>query len=774
MKTKLIRLISIVMCIAMMLSLVSCKKTKDNKESKPAATTSEPAPVQDPDIEPDDTADEEGNFDDLDDYDDFEDDTHDDYEEYEYIIDRPDATGSISVGYKKAYDGKDDDDDDFDSDLDDIDDDWDDIGDIDDVVDTDFKNPIQSRGVAVSGTAREINIDNSSNGILFTNWSGYSCCAFPTQSTLIAQQKARDSKAFLEIQAKRYNDIAGRYARLWYQIDWMITSETEKDGGSYKDYANNIYENPDYKNYMNGVYDWNNENFRSTVDYCKVLEEAGTDVYLAFGWKVPLRIQAWFSGDPNYKRESAPKDLKANARAAAALFKHMRNEEGLTNFNVLSFYNEPGRVKKADTNFSDFSTIGDKRVAWYNMAKNAYELFKADDDLKDVKIMGVDYSGNIAVNSIDHVTCYMNEYGSQYLDAFTFHHYISYGNAPGYTDWDTMMDRFTYIVNVYKKPCYITEYYASEVDVTAGDNAWDKNDGFDSTNVAYYIAAANTGVRGIFKWSFVGGFLPDPLYFDPANGLDSSWIRPVDEASVNRVNLTYYQETMINNYIEDDSNVLQIDWKGDDIRASAFTSKNGKEFSLLIEAKEETNNKTFKVKLTKALSVGSLYVYRYNREIEKNAQATIPPLFDTVTLDSSKKSFEYSIDDKYGAYVFTTKAPVKQIELYTTSDEDAVYNYCAKGNTTTIVPKFIDNSETVSNSTVKWEIKRYAGAIVDTNVKRVDKIEQGGDLGSLSVAADGSVTYTPASDAMTGDLIALRCSLVSDPDRFASAIIEIN
>ena len=44
---------------------------------------------------------------------------------------------------------------------------------------------------------------------------------------------------------------------------------------------------------------------------------------------------------------------------------------------------------------------------------------------------------------------------------------------------------------------------------------------------------------------------------------------------------------------------------------------------------------------------------------------------------------------------------------------------------------------------------------------------------TLKVAEDGTVTYKPRKDAKVGDIIAIRCTLKSDSDVWASAIIEI-
>lgn len=112
-------------------------------------------------------------------------------------VERPSTEGfSISTGVKLAYEGE--------EDLDDLFPDLEGDTDIDIDVDIDIEDGenqyqalIQKAGEAVSGKNREITVDNSKDGIVFTNFDGLSCNVFPTQSTLFSQQKENTAEAFL-------------------------------------------------------------------------------------------------------------------------------------------------------------------------------------------------------------------------------------------------------------------------------------------------------------------------------------------------------------------------------------------------------------------------------------------------------------------------------------------------------------------------------------------------------------------------------------------------
>ncbi len=801
MMKKLMQVLALILSISMLFTLASCKKTKPKKENT-SSTQSAPADVNDGNDFVDDLIDDPLDIpvDDLpyDDtliedypYDDNLDDSQNDYEDNgeqntddqqtEIIFARPNTEGFISSGIKIDYVSNEDE-----SDLDvEIEDDDFDLGDID-FDDVEYTPVIQKFGSQADGKNRVVNVNNTENGIEYEGFTGVSCNVFPTQTSLFAQQNGKNAEAFLELNGKRFNDSSPNYARTWFQIDWMITQESgnHTDDLSWKEYKenNNWEENPDYINYYNGVYCFSkgqkmNDEFQAFIDYSKMLDEANVEIYLAFGWKIASRIEAWFGCDPIQSRTSAPLDLDAYADAAVAIFKYMRNDVGLENFNVLSFYNEPNRTN--DHNFyleSDFSTIGDKGVYWAVMARKCKDAFAADPELKDVKLMGADLSSDIDVSSDNYVNPYLRNHASDLVDVYTMHYYGYYTES-----YSELFDRCVFISNFYNKPAMITETFAAEYDVSSDQPSFVWNDWGRSISSAY-IACANTGLVGVFRWFYVGDVLYDPIGYDLQDKDLSSWLRPVDVASSNEVKHAYYEDSMLNQYVPQYANVYNIDWQGDDLRVSAFTSEDGDDFALVVEANENKTARNLRVNLKKSLGGKTLYVYKYDHSQEVNGNAIIPQSENVIS--SVNKNFEYKLGKEYALYVFSTIAPVKQVALFDseTGDPVAAVN-CKINGSVTVDARLLDCED---GDTLDWEIKRYSGAVKTkkkVELRRENCVETGTYLekGSISKISSNtlSITYTATDKAEKGEVVAIRCTIKDGDnnvknDRYAVLMVVIN
>lgn len=770
MNKNIVRLICMVLCGAMLLSFASCKKTK--------APIKKPIPsvpaVESQNSEIPDSLSSESGFPEEDFFQNDAGDIDDGYiqqDPYEIIVERPETAGLISSGMKIDYVSDEEEiEDEFDGDSV-IDDDFL----IDEDIDFDefnYTSLIQKSGEKVKGATRNIDVDNSEEGILFTNYSKLSANVFPTATTLHAQTVVGDAEAFMELNGERFNDIAFSYVRAWFQIEWIVTEEAGDDWTKYKD---NPEANPDYQNYMKGIYCFskgqkNTDHLNSAIKYFQMMEDAGTEIYLAFGWKVGERVHDWFGVEPNRPEISAPRDLKAYAKAAAALFKYMRNEVGLTNFNTLSFYNEPNQSDDLIYQGSwDFVCLGDKSIYWTAMAMEAQKEFEKHEDLRNVLIMGADCSNDMEETKDNFVNSYMRNNAPDAVDCYTFHYY-GYSKNGG-ENYDVYFDKGVFAYNYYEKPCYITEYYTSHIDLENDADGYAWTD-WGRSLASLYIASANTGIRGAFKWTAVVGLIPSG--WGNADGNNVSWKRPLNVSTANTVTHAFYQEALLNNYVPDEANVHSITWTGDDIRASAFTSKDGKDFSLVVEANEKSPKRKLSVNLEKKLGK-SIYVYRYgfDQVIEGNALIPIPENI----IKQVDKEFTYDIDGEYGIYVFTTIKPIKQVALYEKeTGNSGVAFELKKGEDVTVSPELIDCD---ADDTVKWEVKRYNGGIKSSNVHRVNYMEDNKYLTRGTLTQKGNdMTYTVGDNAESGDIIAIRCTIVDGDknpknDRYAVTTIFV-
>ena len=786
MKKNVSRVLAFLLVFALCFGLVGCnfkgcKKDTKKTESKTSSQsqTSDETPSDD-----NSSTDDTGNIDEPTDSD----------PTYTVVVERPLTDGAISRGEKMEYKGIDIDPDDPGEDIND-----DDINDIDDNEKKYSDEPyVMMYGKKASGATRAITVDNRESGVLFDNILGVGCNFYPTYWNYTTQLGSTQFNFGYagEISAKRYNDIHGAYGRSWFQIDWMMTDDA---GDDYEKYENDWESNPDYKNYYAGKYDFNNEHFRSCIRYWKMLDEAGTDIEVSFGWKIATRLQSWFTAEPSRARMGAPRDIKQYADAAAAMYKYCYYEAGLKNVNTITFYNEPARVEDATWRSTwDFATIGDKRVYWAAMMQEVYNVFHnqsksayvkggkgGDPDgwLKKVQIWGAENSDGMNIIDEKYVTQYLNINHSEIFDAFSLHGYFGYGSRyNAYVDGDPKGDAYKGVCKIfamcnrfYKKPMYVTEYYCADKDLISDKQyAWNsknpENTGWTNSYSAYFIAASNNGCRLQLDWSFTGGYLPDPIGFDPAGGDTAAWYTPGTEANVNKIMYKYYLYAMRNNYIPRGASSHKIEWTGDDIRASAFTK--GNDFALYVEANEDSVNRTLKVNLKKALGNRDLYVYVFDYNIKKDANATIPVARDVIRAD---RSFSYNINGDYGVYLFSTVKPLKQVGVFTEDGTtESVTSHLLKDQTLKLKAQLTDCD---ASDVVQWKISSYSDVIVyDKKVPRKQterKLDGTADIGTVSQNAKGTeISYTPAANAKAGDVITLR-GTIKGTNRFTVAIITI-
>ena len=779
-KKPIIITVAVVVLIAIILSLGYCMMQGNNGDPKPPITSSSDTPVINDNVDDGNSSDsteegesEEGEFDEG------------EYDEAGIIIERPYTDGAISSGVKISFTlGDEETPEDADENIGDNegeDDVWDGSKFDEAVValDIDYNEYTWPKGTATASDERVIKVNNTSAGVMWTDFMGIGCNHFPTNGSYLAQVGNNQVGAYSEIDAKRYNDAAPRYARTWFQIDWIVTNELEKQGKDYNDYKHDWESNPDYVNYMNGVYSWENDEFLAFVDSCKMLEEVGCEVYLAYGWKVGARVADWFSNHPTNPQQGTPRDTLAYAKAAAALFKYMRYEQNLSNFNIIAFYNEPNQNSNYENRGTDFFDVGDNRVAMVNIIKDVYNVFKADEQLDDVLIMASDTAAPISNDSNTNMNVYLKRHVDEMIDAYTYHYYYpiwdSWRWTPGtYVAHDEYYKFAAMCRDWFKGEDQMilnTEYYAG----TWSNGSWDSIEyqGWLGSNTSEFIQTANSGTNGLFKWSFGGSYIADPVGGPVGDFVQGSYKIPKNGATISQIFETYYSDTILNQYIERDSDVLKAEWTGEDLHVAAFNSNDGKNFAMVVESSDkQTATRNLKIKLEKSLGGKTIYVYKHSFATRLTANATIPQAVKTIK--NVTKEINFTLPGEYGAYVFSTIAPRKQIEVFVPGTNNAaVYNECDVDGTVDIEYKRIDAQE---SDEIVWEVKRYSCAIeYDNNgvqLKRKEKTASD-DLGIIAHDKNAkTITYTPAADAKVGDVIAIR-GTYKGTNRFTTTMVVI-
>jgi len=461
------------------------------------------------------------------------------------------------------------------------------------------------------------------------------------------------TEAHWEMDKKRIITMKPRVARVWFQIDWMEP--------------------------VKGRYVWDSPEMLAFYSYMSVLQEAGTEVELNFGWKVGREVQSWFSIPGTEGRISAPHDLDAYAASCSALLHELIINRGYGNVKYLSFYNEPN-------GHWDFDAPGDQKAYYADMLKRVHERLKADGRRSWVKIWGpeeVDASGSW--------THYMKDHADEAIDEYTFHIYG--GSYEGFGEQIAL--RRDYVA---PKPVSVTEFGWE------GDDESSWGAGFAN----YVIKAANEGIHSALVWQLNGVWCENPDEQINTNGGYTLWDCPALELKPKK---SYYATSLLTRYIPSHSSVIVAEADTSEVRAAAFTTDSG-HMTILLECKEGEAKELHLEGLGASNSnIWSKHVYKSEIRLEGNA--IIPPSEETIHADDSLK---LHIDGEYQFVIITTLPAQTQVEIHPVSSE------IAAGQSLQLSARVIDN-----NDGVVWSIageSELSGHITNEGVFTAPMVEE--------------------------------------------------
>lgn len=439
------------------------------------------------------------------------------------------------------------------------------------------------------------------------------------------------TEAHWEMDKKRIIMIKPKVARVWFQIDWM---EPEK-----------------------GSYAWGRPEMLAFYSYMSVLQEAGTEVELNFGWKIGRDVQSWFSIPGTEGRISAPKDLDAYAASCSALLNELIVNRGYANVKYLSFYNEPN-------GHWDFDAPGDQKAYYAEMLKRVSKKLEADGRRTWVKIWGpeeVDASGSW--------THYMKDHADEAIDEYTFH---IYGGS--YEEFGKQIAlRRDYVA---PKPVAVTEFGWQDDD----ESGW--NAGFAN----YVIKAANEGIHSALVWQLNGVWCEDPDESINTNGGYTLWDSPILSLIPKK---SYYATSLLTRYIPSHSSVIATLADTSEVRVAAFITDTG-HMSILLECKEgEAKELQLEGAWGSQARKWSKLVYKSDIRLEGNA--IIPPAEDDITHNGD--TLQLHVDGEYQFVILTTLPAQTQVEMSPVSSE------VASGESLQLSARVIDNTDGVVWST---------------------------------------------------------------------------
>lgn len=645
---------------------------------------------------------------------------------------------------------------------------------------TKFVSPIQKDGTAAANAAvRNINVTTAKTVYkdfwsLGGNW-------FPMLLSNVGVSVGYNSVAW-EFERQKIINSRTAYTRTLVNMDVIITNTESNPKRA--DYQNN----KDYINYMSGVYDFENDQAESFWKTFDMFKKSGTLVMLNTGWKTPDRIQSWYPARSDDAANSAPYDIKAFVKANIAWLLECKNR-GYDMVKYIYFGNEVnwGGDFRTHEDSIKYHTVlvtamtkaieyAQKNSVTYKcIDKNGQTQTRSGKLNSDVQMITSDFAPNSAklvewaqtLNKSLETTL-----GNSRPTEHSVHRYYDKrngkkGNVYDYRDYDSTYTILNYLRERMGRP-FINEFFASpalcDSDLILSREHYLAAGDWDTSYTSYFIAAANTGAHGLANWQY-GSSLYGSRFLESnfADGMGSLY-SVGNTASDYKVTTNYRLAALLQRYVPAHSDVLMNTWEGDDLRVSSFKLEDGN-YTFVVEAKKTDAARTINLKLDKA--VGKLYRYHFVESLSDTDNRKLQG-----TLIRSDKSFASAasitdtIDGEYGVYVYSTKAPAKQVEL------DKGVETIKKTDTIDISAKLLDCG---NNSNIKWEISA-ASKKNGKSLAEKDLIGDAKTKGSIS-AVGLTCRYTPGANAASGDSIAIRATLLNadgtESDTYSVAVIFI-
>ncbi len=358
--------------------------------------------------------------------------------------------------------------------------------------------------------------------------------------------------AYQTVNDQRTNTVKAAYMRMMFLPHWLIDLNLSEEEQQY--------------NWENGIYYWNNEDFKGFVKNCETLRDAGTKIQLNFGGRIPLEIADWYSIENVQLSEggtrSAPKNIDAFANAVVATIFKLK-ELGIE-VEYLSFHNE--------VNGGNFEAFSDKRIYWCEVVKkSSIALDKAG--LRSIALNKAGTRNGIYINATelsgwadeDQIISFM-EFAKEHLidkgyaDGLVTHHYVT---NKGYETVVRLSDE-------------LRNHFPDEEILINEFNGKNANNGesneqsfnFKDDSIASIITQANAGFNGGAGWFYYGQYIPYPTNVTQSDIGICLWRSP--SQGLNQVSETYGNRGLAMRYIPKMSKVVKTEIDSDDIIASAY------------------------------------------------------------------------------------------------------------------------------------------------------------------------------------------------------------
>ena len=587
-----------------------------------------------------------------------------------------------------------------------------------------YVSPIQMVGTKLKKGESKRKITVETDNIVYKDFLSFGGNVFPGLMSDEGKSATGMNDVNFEIERKRFVSAKPQLNRLLFNVEYMVTNtgNEQKDG----------------ENYNSGIYDFDNDRMKAVYKYIEMIDSYGGLVELNYGWKAAKRIQSWFSLSDTNPTGSAPYDLEGYSEACAALVEHLVKDKGYDNIHALCFFNEMEHATH------DYDTLGDRFVYYHAMLKFVKENLEKRGLFDDIEIWVAE--DGVKSGSAE----YFRDCFGKNLSGYTFHEYPhAYAENSFYSG---LFETSCTLFGKFPQPVYFTEFNTCVYEDTwlrgeelkkreavPGYRHW----GWETTNTSIFIALANSGSAGASRWGYGTDFWSDPLsVFNSGESWKAHWFAPITTDNINNgVNFHFYEDAMLTNYVPAFSKVLQVYFEGEDIRASAFELADGN-YTVIVEANKTGSDRELEISFDKALGK-DFYNIDFDYNYKRTGSANVPsPNF---VYKSVGKTINDTIDGDYGIYVYTTKAPIKQIDLETVAFEKKA------GEKVQLKATKIDCSP---SDEIEWKI----AAVSDE---------------TLNASVSSSGEFILPSSAKAGDQFAITAYLKNDEMIFNTAVISV-
>ena len=491
------------------------------------------------------------------------------------------------------------------------------------------------------------------------------------------------NEVYWELERSRIINTRPSVLRLWFQPDWVFTTQ---------------------ENYENGIYDFESTKMQSVYHYLDAFKTGGCEIELNFGWKTCKEHADWFSVNKQSERpwNSAPADLESFAKCCSATLKELILNRRYDNIKYLAFYNEPSY---GTASHADFNVPGGKPWPYFKkLFLTVMKQLQKDDMLKYVTPWAAEQSGGDELQwEWSHLAATELE---DYPQKITQHRY-------NYS-YDELMSFFAR----HKKEANGKDLVISEYGVFSSANLW------DTSHVTYSMAIHNSGYSGGLIWTMSGIMITDPCSFMMSGGINLWSFLPID---VEYVGASFYETCLQMRYIPAHSKSVLTTVKSPDIRAAAFT--HGNDITVMVQAKEGGCPKQLKISLP-GIKERTFYRHTYNQSVPQNGGAVVIPCDKTIIANGK---IEDEIAGEYSMVMYTTITPKKQVAF-----EKAMHTV-SPGEQIALNAKLVDTDE---NDSLTYQITKATGeniGKVDENgVFTADKKANAGDMVAVTASLNGN------------------------------------